>query len=106
MPPGMECGEVPLEGPGVQCHVECMTRVPPTIDMLPDGSFHVPPQRPMVPLTAKVMLAAVAVAVIGGSIAVAALAIWVVSMILPAIILAGAVAYGLFRYQRWQSLRR
>jgi hypothetical protein len=44
--------------------------------------------------------------VIGGSIAVAALAIWVVSMILPAIILAGAVAYGLFRYQRWQSLRR
>lgn len=82
-----------------------MTRVPPTIDMLPDGSFRPPPQRPIVPLSAKMMLAAVAVAALGVSVLVAAFAIWVVSMVLPIILIAGAGAYGLYRYRQWQ-LRR
>jgi predicted RND superfamily exporter protein len=87
-----------------------MTREPPIIDMLPDGSFRDPPRRggnrPIVPLPAKLVLAAVAIAAIGLSILVAAVAIWVVSMLLPVVILAAAAAYGLFRFQRWQMLRR
>ncbi len=87
-----------------------MTREPPIIDMLPDGSFRDPPRsgdnRPVVPLQAKLMLAAVAITVVGISVAVAAVAIWVVSMLLPVIILAAAAAYGLYKFQRWQLLRR
>ena len=94
-----------------------MNNEPPIIDMRPDGSFSEAPRRtlggnpfggarPVVPLQAKLMLAAVVVTVVGVSIAVAAVAIWLVSMLLPVIIIAGAAAYGLYRYQRWQLFRR
>ncbi len=52
------------------------------------------------------MLGAVALTTVGISIAVAAVAIWVVSMLLPVIVLAAAAAYGLYKFQRWQLLRR
>jgi predicted RND superfamily exporter protein len=83
-----------------------MTREPPIIDMRPDGTFQEPPRRPAVPLQAKLMLGAVIVTAVGVSIAVAAVAIWVVSMLLPVIVLSAAVAYGLYKFQRWQLLRR
>lgn len=79
--------------------------MPPTIDMRPDGSFRQPPRPGVVPLSAKMMLAAVVVAAVGVSVLVAALAIWVVSMLLPVVIIAGAGAYALYKYRRWQLLR-
>ena len=96
---------VPLEPFPESCQVFGMERVPPTIDMLPDGSFRQPPRPSVVPLSAKMMLAAVVVAAVGVSVLVAALAIWVVSMVLPVIVIAGAGAYALYRFRRWQLLR-
>ena len=77
----------------------------PVIDMRPDGSFAPPPHRPGVLLSTKVALGALAVAVVGGALTVAALAIWLVSLILPAVIVAGGVAYVAWRFRGWQ-LRR
>ena len=82
-----------------------MKQVPPTIDMLPDGSFRVPPRRVGVSFSTRVMLGAVLVAAVGFSIALAALAIWVVSLVLPVVIIAGAVAWVMYKFRRWQLLR-
>ena len=82
-----------------------MNRPPPTIDMLPDGSFRAPPQPPRLPLSMKVALAGGLVAVLGASLAVAFLAIWLVSLMLPVVIIGGGVAYLAMRWRRWQSLR-
>lgn len=82
-----------------------MIRRPPTIDMSPDGSFRVPPQAGVIPLSVKVGVGAALVAVIGLSLTVAALAIYLITLILPTIILAGAVAWLALKYRRWQ-LRR
>ena len=79
-----------------------MNRRPPIIDMSPDGSFRVPPQVRGLPVSLKLGIGAVLVAVLGLSLTVAALAVYVISLILPAVILAGAVAWGVFRYRRWQ----
>ena len=86
-------------------HVVHMNRVPPTIEMLPDGSFRVPPRRPLAPFSAKVMLGALLVAAVALSVAMAVLAIWVVSLVLPVIIIAGAVAWAMYKFRRWQLLR-
>ena len=85
-----------------------MTRIPPTIDMLPDGTFRsarpawTPQSGVRMPFSIKLGVGAALVAVLGLALSVAALAIWVVSMILPVIIIAGAVAWGTVRYRRWQ----
>ncbi len=82
-----------------------MNHVPPTLDMLPDGRFRAPPRPAGMPLSTKLVIGATLVAVLGGSLAVAALAVWVVSMILPVVIIAGAVAWAAMRFRRWQLLR-
>ena len=81
-----------------------MTRRPPTIDLRPDGSFRAPPRLGL-PFTTKLVIGGVLVAAICMSIALAAVALWVVSMVLPVIIIAGAVAWAAMRYRRWQLLR-
>lgn len=83
-----------------------MDRIPPTLDMTPDGAFRRPP--PMgggAPLSFKLLAGAVLVAVVAGAIAVAALALWVVALLLPVVIVAGGVAWATMRYRRWQLLR-
>ena len=82
-----------------------MTRTPPTIDMLPDGRFGATPRPPQVPFTTKVMVGAAIVAMLGTCLAVAALALWFVSLILPVVLVAAAVAWGMMRFRRWQSGR-
>ncbi|MGI4952946.1 MAG: hypothetical protein ACRYGM_14185 [Janthinobacterium lividum] len=79
-----------------------MTQRPPTIDMSPDGSFRVPPRPGQVPLSVKLGLGAAAIAVLGLSLTVAALAVYIVSLILPVVVIAGAVAWGAMKYRRWQ----
>jgi hypothetical protein len=82
-----------------------MNRIPPTLDMLPDGSFRSSPQAARVPFSFKLTVVAVLVALVAGAIAVAALALWVLSMVLPVLILAGVAAWAAMRFRRWQLLR-
>ncbi len=81
-----------------------MNRIPPTLDMSPDGSFRrTPPAGP--PLSLKLLVVAVLVAMVAAAVSVAALALWVVSLMLPVLILAGAAVWGLMAYRRWQVVR-
>ena len=81
-----------------------MNQTPPTLDMRLDGSFRTPP-RIGVPLSFKLMLAGMVVAFTAGLIAFAAFALWVLSMALPVIIVAGLFALGMMRFRRWQAAR-
>jgi hypothetical protein len=83
-----------------------MNRIPPTLDMLPDGRFRSAPPPPSgVPLSFKLMVTAILVALVAGAVAVAALALWVFSMVLPVLVIAGAGAWAMMKYRRWQLLR-
>lgn len=81
-----------------------MNHVPPTIDMRPDGSFRAPPQAG-VPLSTKLTLGAILVAVVAGAIAFAALALWVFAMVLPVVVIAAVFAWAMLKFRRWQALR-
>lgn len=84
-------------------------RTPPVIDMTPDGRFREPLRQAglgaggRVPVSVKLLLGAVAVAVLAGTAAVAALALWFVSMLLPLMVIAGGVAYATFKYRQWRG---
>ena len=83
-----------------------MNRNPPVIDMTLDGAFRTPPRVAAgVPLSFKVLVGAVLVAVMAGATAMAALAIWVASLLLPVLIVAAGVAWAMVHYRRWQALR-
>ena len=79
-----------------------MDRIPPVLDMTADGQFRAPPRPRQVPLSFKLMIGAAVIAVLAGAAAVAALALWVVSLILPVAIIAAAVAWVSFKYRRWR----
>lgn len=81
-----------------------MNHMPPTLDMRLDGSFRTPP-RAGAPLSFKLMLGGLVVALGAGAIAFAALALWVLSMALPVIIVAGVFAWCMMRFRRWQAMR-
>ncbi len=72
-----------------------------TIDMTPDGRMAPPPASglswPM-----RVGIGAVVVAVVAGLAASAVLLLWLASVLLPIAIIAGAIAYAAFRFQRWR----
>ena len=75
-------------------------RVPQTIDMTAGGEFVAPPTRPTWPL--RLGVGAALVAVIAGAVTVAAVFLWVASVMLPVALIAGAIAYAAFRLQGWQ----
>lgn len=81
-----------------------MVQRPPIIDMRPDGSFAQPP-RSNILFSTKVALGAILVVIVGGGLAVAALAIWFVALILPAVVLAAGIAYIALKLRGW-TLRR
>lgn len=76
----------------------------PQLDLRSDGSFAVPP-RPGLPWPARIGIAAALVALVGAGIAGAALALWLVLMLLPVIVLAALIAWGAFRFQLWRGRR-
>ena len=81
-----------------------MKRPPQVIDMRLDGSF---PQAPRgVPISFKLMVTAIAVAGLASFVAVAALAVWVLSMVVPVAIVAGLMAWATLRFRQWQARRR
>ena len=77
---------------------------PPTLDMRLDGSFRTPP-RAGLPLSFKLMMGGVLLALTAGAVAFAALAIWVMSMVLPVLLVAGLFTCGMVRFRRWQAIR-
>jgi CHASE2 domain-containing sensor protein len=78
-------------------------RRPVVIDLNPDGSFATP-ARP--PLSARILRAAIVVAVIAGLLAIAAFAIASLFVLVPLALGAGAVGYGAWRWRLWQAQRR
>lgn len=81
-------------------------RTPPVIDMTPDGRFREPLRphaAPGVPASVKLLIGAALVAVLAGTAAVAALALWVVSMLLPVLLIAAGVAWATFKYRQWRG---
>lgn len=83
-----------------------MDRRPPTLDMLPDGTFRTAPPPLRVPFSMKVAAGGVLVAALAVSLTVAAAAIWVVSMLLPVIVIGGGVAWGALKWREWQASLR
>ncbi len=79
-----------------------MNRIPPVIDMAPDGTFRTKPSGMRAPLSFKLLLGATIVAVLAGAAAVAALALWIAALLLPVVVIAAAVAYGAYKYRNWR----
>ena len=76
-------------------------RVPPDLDLLPDGSF-----RPrQAPLAARVFRWALVVASLAVMLALAAFALWFALVLIPVAIVAGLIAWLAFRYQLWRTGR-
>jgi hypothetical protein len=73
---------------------------PPELDMNLQGEFVEPP-RP--PVTTRIMLWAIVVAVLAGALAIAAVALWLAMIVLPVAVGAGVIAYGLYRFQAWRA---
>lgn len=69
-----------------------------------DGSFTTP-QRAAAPLSFKLMVGAILLAVVAGAIAFAALALWVFAMVLPVVIVAAVVAWAAMKFRQWQMSR-
>jgi hypothetical protein len=65
-----------------------------TIDMTPDGQFR---RRPGLPIMQRLFLGAVIVAAVAGGLALSALAFWLAMFLLPVALIAGIVAWGMFR---------
>ena len=81
-------------------YVEIMREHRPTeLEMNLKGEFVSPPKPP---LLARVMVWAIAVAVLAGALVVAALALWLALIMLPVAIGAALVAYGIWRYRMWR----
>ncbi len=77
-----------------------MERIPPTLDMTPDGRFRPAPAG--LPFTAKLMIGGAIVAVLAGAAVVAMLALWLLAMLIPVLIVAALIAYVSYRIKRWR----
>lgn len=75
-------------------------RIPPQIDMRIDGRF-VSPKRASWP--AKIAGVAILVAVLAGAIGLAALALWVATLLIPIAVLAAVIAWIALRFQAWRA---
>ena len=81
-----------------------MQRRPPTIDLLPDG--RVRPARPTLvgpALSLRLLVGAALVAAIAGALSLAALAISILSLLVPVAVFAGFVAWATMRWRRWRA---
>jgi len=76
-------------------------RVPKTIDMTASGEFVAPAGRssPLGAWPIRIGLGAAAVAAVAGAVVLAAIFLWVASVLFPVALVAGAIAYVAFRYQ-------
>ncbi|MDR3529121.1 MAG: hypothetical protein P4L90_00990 [Rhodopila sp.] len=73
---------------------------PPDLDMTIEGEF-VSPAKP--PITTRILMWAIVIALIAGALSIAAFALWLALIILPVALGAAAVAYAMFRYRMWRA---
>ncbi len=76
------------------------TRFPPMIEMSVDGRF-IDPRRLSWPV--RIAGIALTVAVVAGALGVAALALWIATMLIPLAVLAACVAWVAYRFQAWRQ---
>jgi len=74
--------------------------------MTPDGAFVDRPQPGVPPIPARIMGIAILIAIVGGGLAIALLALWLALTIIPVVIGAAVIAYVMFRVQLWFARRR
>lgn len=77
-------------------------RLPPQLDMTPDGGFRQPPRAP---LATRIAAIALVVAVLAGTLAVAILVFWFALALIPVAIIAALIAWAAFRVQLWRIRR-
>ena len=81
-------------------------RIPPVIDMTPDGRFRAPPRGVhgwrALPLSFRIMVGAGAVAVVTLAAIVAVFALWLLTVLIPVAVVAALVAYASLRWRRWR----
>ena len=73
---------------------------PPELDMTIEGEFVSPPKPP---LSTRILMWAVVIAVIAGGLSLAAFALWLALLILPVAVGAAAVAWAMYRYRAWRA---
>lgn len=75
-------------------------RLPPELDMTPEGEFRDPPA---VPLAERIFRYALVFAVLAGLVCVALLALWFAIALIPVVLGAALIAWLAFRYRLWQA---
>jgi hypothetical protein len=75
-------------------------RRPPEIDMTIEGEFVSPPTAP---ISNRILLWAIIVAVMAGALTLAAFALWLALFLLPLAVGASVVAWGMYRYRLWRE---
>ena len=78
-------------------------RRPPDLEMTLEGEFVEPPPPRPPPILSRIMVWAIIVAAMAGALAMAAFALWLMMIILPVAVGAGAIAYGIYRFQVWRA---
>jgi 4-hydroxybenzoate polyprenyltransferase len=74
-------------------------RMPPELDLLPDGSFR--PRR--APVASRIFAWAIVIAAAAAALAVAAFALWFALILIPVVLVAALIAWLAFRYQMWRA---
>lgn len=77
-------------------------RRPPELEMNLQGEFVEPATAP---ISSRILMWAVVVAIIASALALAAFALWLALLILPVAVGAAAVAWVMFRYRVWRAQR-
>lgn len=67
-----------------------------------DGQFVSPP---VMPISSRILVWAVVIAIIAGGLSLAAFALWLALLILPFAFGAAVVAWAMFRYRIWRAQR-
>jgi membrane protein implicated in regulation of membrane protease activity len=77
-------------------------RHPPDLEMTINGEFVSPP---VAPITSRILMWAIVIALVAGALSLAAFALWIALIILPVAFGAAVVAWAMFRYRVWQAQR-
>ena len=80
-------------------------QMPRVLDMTPEGEFVGRPVHRGGTWPLRVGIGAAVVAAVAGALAVAAVFLWVASVLIQVALVAGGIAYVALRYQAWRARR-
>jgi hypothetical protein len=75
-------------------------RRPPEVTMTLEGEFVSPPTAPV---TSRILMWAIVVAIVAGALSLAAFALWLALVILPVALGAAAVAWAMYQFRVWRA---